>query len=128
MDIFQRCMQNPVKQLSWSFSQKWIMAESCWVFLWTDPTYMFDMVANTSLYSSHYALAYTWETFSNNMQIIGETYHKISELHKGTKHPQCNSDYVNKIEERSNITFFHPNCLSHWSPGKLFFKTWLYEF
>ena len=28
---------------------------------------------------------------------------KLEELHKGTKRPQCNSDFMNKIKVRYNI-------------------------
>ena len=46
----------------------------------------------------------------------------ISELHKGVKRLQCSSNFMNKIEERSNTAFFQPNRLPDWCPGKLFFK------
>ena len=53
---------------------------------------------------------------------------KISELHKGTKRLQCSSDFMNKIDERSNTGFFQPNRLSDWSPGKLFFCFFVFCF
>ena len=31
------------------------------------------------------------------------------------------SDFINKIEERSNTAFFQPNCSLDWSPGELLF-------
>ena len=34
---------------------------------------------------------------------LGASGYKIWELHKGRKHPQCNSDFINKIEVQSNI-------------------------
>ena len=41
---------------------------------------------------------------------------------------QCSSDFMNKIQERSNTAFFQPNRLSNWSPSELsFFLTRLYE-
>ena len=40
---------------------------------------------------------------------------KIKELRKGAKRPQCISDFMNKIEERSKTEFFQPNRLSDWS-------------
>ena len=51
--------------------------------------------------------------------IISILLYKISELHKGAKRLQCNSDFMNKIEERSNTAFFQPNRLSDGSPDEI---------
>ena len=32
-----------------------------------------------------------------------------------TKHPECNSGFMNEIEERSNTTFFQPHYISEFS-------------
>ena len=49
---------------------------------------------------------------------IGKTWHSssiIEEFRKGAKRPQWNSDFMNKIEARSN-TGFKPILLAYWSP------------
>ena len=45
--------------------------------------------------------------------------YKISELRNGAKRLQCSSDFINKIEERSNTAFFQLNRLSDWSPDEI---------
>ena len=43
---------------------------------------------------------------------------KIEELRKGPKGPQCNSDFISKIEGRSNTAFFQPNRLDQSELGE----------
>ena len=54
----------------------------------------------------------------NIIMLITSARVKIEELRKGPKGPQCNSDFISKIEGRSNTAFFQPNRLDQSELGE----------
>ena len=85
----------------------WTLARICWGIL--------QVVLFTILFFKRSVKEYLLFERHFNMNMI-------SEWHKSAKRLPCSSDFMNKIEERSNTILFQPNRLYDWSPCNFFFK------